>query len=57
MEEKLFEDIRIALKEKEAILNEWLETASEEEKRLQLGPAAPSDVNAQIESIDNATSV
>jgi sigma-B regulation protein RsbU (phosphoserine phosphatase) len=54
MEEKLYEDIRIALEEKEANLNDWLENASEEEKRLYLGPAGQGAVDAQIEHIDNA---
>jgi sigma-B regulation protein RsbU (phosphoserine phosphatase) len=54
MEGKVYEEIRTALEEKEANLSAWLEQASEEEKKLYLGPAAESAVDAQLETIENA---
>ncbi|MGE5250337.1 MAG: SpoIIE family protein phosphatase [Bacteroidota bacterium] len=50
----LFEDIRSALQEKQANLTEWLESTPEEQKQVQLGPAAEVAVEAQLETIETA---
>jgi sigma-B regulation protein RsbU (phosphoserine phosphatase) len=54
MESKLFDDIRIALEQKQANLSQWRQTTPEEIKQVQLGTVEEAAVVHQLQHIEVA---
>ena len=54
MQAKVYDEIRTALEEKQANLQEWLESTPVEKKEVQLGTADELAVESQLETIETA---